>query len=107
MASIRKKGRSFEVRIKVSGVSKSKTFATLQECRTWARFAETELSDELKLTNHPGSLLTLLTLAQALTRYSIEVLPSLKGAAQERYCCLHEYSFVSDLQMDNRRLVTR
>jgi len=85
MASIRKKGRSFEVRIKVSGVSKSKTFATLQECRTWARFAETELSDELKLTNHPGSLLTLPTLAQALTRYSIEVLPSLKGAAQERY----------------------
>ena len=81
MASIRKKGRSFEVRIKVSGVSKSKTFATLQECRTWARFAETELSDELKLTNHAGSLLTLPTLAQALTRYSIEVLPSLKGGS--------------------------
>ena len=57
MASIRKKGRSFEVRIKVSGVSKSKTFATLQQCRTWARFAETELSDALKLTNHPDALL--------------------------------------------------
>ena len=85
MASIRKKGRSFEVRIKVSGVSKSKTFATLQECRTWARFAETELSDSLKLTNHPDGLSILPTLAQALTRYSIEVLPSLKGAAQERY----------------------
>jgi hypothetical protein len=52
MASIRKKGRSFEVRIKVSGVSKSKTFATLQQCRTWARFIETELSDALKLTIH-------------------------------------------------------
>jgi len=34
MASIRKKGRSFEARIKVGGVSKSKTFATFQQCRT-------------------------------------------------------------------------
>ena len=75
MASIRKKGRSFEVRIKVSGVSKSKTFATLQQCLTWARCAETELSETLKLTNHPDALPTL---AQALTRYSIEVLPSSK-----------------------------
>jgi hypothetical protein len=44
MASIRKKWRSFEVRIKVSGGSKSKTFATLQQCRTWARFADTGTS---------------------------------------------------------------
>ena len=63
MASIRKKGRSFEVRIKVSGVSKSKTFATLQQCRTWARCAETELSDSLKLTNDPDGLPILPTLA--------------------------------------------
>ena len=76
MASIRKKGRSFEVRIKIGGVCKSKTFETLQQCRTWARCAETELSDELKLNNHPDALPTL---AQALTRYSIEVLPFLKG----------------------------
>ena len=65
MASIRKKVRSFEVRIKIGGLSKCKTLAPLQQCRAWARCAETELSETLKPTNRPDALATLF---QALTR---------------------------------------
>lgn len=80
MASIRKKGRGYEVRIKVHGITRSKSFATMQQARTWARNAEPGL-----LTSPSPAAAPSITLVEALRRYEAEVLPKLKGAAQERY----------------------
>ena len=80
MASIRKKGRGYEVRIKVHGITRSKSFATMQQARTWARNAEPGL-----LTTPSPAAAPSITLAAALKRYEAEVLPKLKGAPQECY----------------------
>ena len=82
MASIRKKGRAYEARIKVQGNTLSKSFASLQQARAWAREAESELLARTKLAklNH-----TSISLDLALMRYMAEVIPTLKGAPQERY----------------------
>jgi integrase len=82
MASIRKKGRGYEVRVKVHGTAVSKSFATMQQARAWARGAESDLD----AAPVPASAaVTSITLAEALRRYEAAVLPKLKGASQERY----------------------
>lgn len=84
MASIRKKGRGYEARVKVHGTTRSKSFATHQLARAWARSAESALSTEecaVEATARSSSI----TLSAALERYAAEVLPRLKGAPQERY----------------------
>lgn len=44
MASIRKKGRGYEARVKIHGTTRSKSFATMQQARVWARSAELDIS---------------------------------------------------------------
>jgi hypothetical protein len=88
MASIRKKGRGYEARVKIHSTTRSKSFATMQQARAWARSAELDIvaTPEPVAVSVPGSTSTTsITLADALKRYEAEVLPKLKGAPQERY----------------------
>lgn len=88
MASIRKKGRGYEARVKIHGTTRSKSFATMQQARAWARSAELDIvaTPEPVSVSVPASTSTpSITLADALKRYEAEVLPKLKGAPQERY----------------------
>jgi integrase len=82
MASIRKKGRGYEARVKAHGTMRSKSFATMQQARAWARSAELDLISAANKAIPPTPSITL---RDALKRYEAEVLPKLKGAPQERY----------------------
>lgn len=80
MASIRKKGRGYEARVKVFGFARSKSFESLHAARRWAREVELKLNQEHHQAKRP---IKAITLTEALKRYTAEALPKLKGATQE------------------------
>ncbi len=84
MASIRKKGRGYEARVKIHGTTRSKSFATMQQARAWARSAELDIvatPEPVSVSVPATTSTTSITLADALKRYEAEVLPKLKEHA--------------------------
>ena len=77
MASFRKTKSGYEVRIKVRGLTRSKTVSTRQEGRLWASHAYKDL---LLSSEDIQRIPTLLELIQ---RYEKEVCPKHKGSRQE------------------------
>jgi len=56
MASIRKKGRGYEARVKIHGTTRSKSFATMQQARVWARSDLALVFRPLYLRSHAACL---------------------------------------------------
>ena len=78
MASIRAKGRGFEVRIHKDGRSLSRTLPSKDAAQAWAEGIKHGF-----ITLHSPSHAHWITLSEACERYEREVIPSHKGARQE------------------------
>ena len=83
MASIKKRGNSYQVQIRRKGsVSKSKCFGTFREARAWA----TQQEALLEAPNSPLRVVrerAIPTLSEALQRYQSEITPHKKSARKE------------------------
>lgn len=75
MASITQRSGRYQVRVRLAGQpTRTKTFRTKTEARTWAREQEARSDPEIKQA---------ITLAGALQRYSAEITPTKRGAERE------------------------
>jgi integrase len=81
MASIRKRGERWQVRITVGSQSVSKSFSTKVDAQKWARQQQVDLERGAVPLPPQESI----TLAQLLGRYIDEVLPLKRGYQQEFY----------------------
>lgn len=81
MASIRKRGERWQVRVTVGSQSVSKSFLTKVDAQKWARQQQVDLE---RGVIQPQSQVSI-TLAQLLERYIDEVLPLKRGYQQEFY----------------------
>jgi integrase len=91
MASITKRGNSFQAEIRRKGCpSKSKCFGTLKEAKAWAKLQEA-LLEALDSPLRGIRERAMPTLNEALMRYQEQITPSKKSAAKEgsfiRYWC--------------------
>lgn len=79
MASYRRKGSNYEFRVCINGVKRSKSFASIKEGKIWAKLEEVSLLGQRQAprSQYP-------TIRELGQLYSQHVLPTLKGAAQER-----------------------
>lgn len=83
MASIKQRGKSFQVQIRRKGTPNlSKCFKTLTEAKAWARQAESAI-DNAKSSFASVRNSNIPTLGQALLRYEHEVIPHKKCASKE------------------------
>jgi len=80
MASIRKKGNSWEARVRIQGFSDCKSFPTKKEALLWAGETETEMRRGVFTPRNEAEQTTL---GDALRRYSSTISPQKKGAKQE------------------------
>lgn len=91
MASYRRKGSNYEFRVCIHGVKRSKSFASIKEGKIWAKHEEVNLLQQNKAprSQYP-------TIRELSQLYSQHILPTLKGAAQERsrLHLLHNESFI-------------
>lgn len=78
MASVKKRGDVWGVRVSSGGRRESATFTTKREAEDWGRRRETELRRE-----QDGTLGEVRTLRDALRRYAAEVAPTHKGERWE------------------------
>lgn len=81
MATIRKRGDRWQARIQIKGTAEcSKSFSSRSDAEAWAKITEAEIIRGvfIKRTDSERT-----TLADALTKYEIEVTPGKRGAAQE------------------------
>lgn len=79
MASYRRKGSNYEFRVCIHGVKRSKSFASIKEGKIWAKHEEANLLDQRQApkSKYPS----IRELSQLYTQH---IVPTLKGAAQER-----------------------
>jgi integrase len=80
MASIRKKGNSWEARVRIQGFSDCKSFPTRKEALLWAGETETEMRRGVFT---PRKEAEQTCLGDALRRYKAHISPQKKGAKQE------------------------
>lgn len=83
MATIRLRGDRWQCRVQRREYKEvSKSFATKEDALRWARGIERQMD----LGDYaPSEPVDITTLSELLSKYEIEVTPSKKGAAQERY----------------------
>lgn len=80
MASIRKRGERWQVRIQLSGHPEaSKTFPNRRDAQLWAKKTEAEMERGVWLGNKQAAM----SIHDALKRYSEEVTPAKRGASRE------------------------
>lgn len=93
MASYRRKGSNYEFRVCINGVKRSKSFPSIKEGKIWAKLEEANLLKHRQTprSQHP-------TIRELSQLYSQHVLPTLKGAAQEksRLRLLNNESFIDE-----------
>jgi hypothetical protein len=77
MASIRKRGQTYQAQIRVKGIRESKTFFTLSEARDWSFLREMEIKNGRKWTSGTKKLSFL------LDEYAKNVTPNKKTAENE------------------------
>lgn len=83
MATIRKRGDKWQVRIQIKGVAEcSKSFSSRPDAESWAKVTEAEIIRGVFI-KRSGSERT--TLAEALVKYEKEVTPSKRGDDQEKH----------------------
>lgn len=81
MATIRKRGVSWQARIQIKGVAElAKTFSNRQDAEAWAKVTESEIIRGVFIKRSAAERTTL---AEALTKYEQEVTPNKRGAPQE------------------------
>jgi integrase len=80
MASIRKKGNSWEARVRIQGFSDCKSFPSKKEAQIWAGETETEMR---RGSFTPRNEAEQTSLGDALRRYRATISPQKKGAKQE------------------------
>jgi integrase len=79
MATIIKRGDKWRAQVRINGISKSGTFPTKLEAQHWAIKIEGEaLAGEKEMS-------AVMTFAELMMRYSVEVSPKKKGARWERF----------------------
>lgn len=84
MASIRKRGSSWQAQVRREGYSPfSKTFASKADAQAWARDQERSIDRAEAPTSAPE--LKGLTVANLLRRYRDKVTPTKRGEGPERY----------------------
>jgi len=92
MASYRRKGNSYEFRVCINGVKRSKSFTSITEGKRWAKLEEATLikTKEAPRADYP-------TLKELSELFSLHILPNLRGASQEesRLRLLLRESFVN------------
>ncbi len=78
MASHRRKGNSYEFRVCINGVKRSKSFTSLTQGKRWAKLEEAALlkTKDAPRTDYP-------TLRELSALFSVHILPNLRGASQE------------------------
>lgn len=81
MASVTRYRNGWRVFIRRDGVKRSRTFSTKAEAERWARQAEGKIAAPDFVDTSEAEKTSL---ADILTRYAEEVIPTKKGAAQER-----------------------
>lgn len=80
MASIRKRGNRWQVRIQLSGHPQaSKTFSNMKDAQLWAKKTELEIERGIWFGTQRADI----TIRDALKKYSQEVTPGKKGANRE------------------------
>ncbi len=90
MASIRKRGNRWQVRIQLSGHPQaSKTFSNIKDAQLWAKKTELEIERGIWL----GTQRVDMTISDALKKYSQEVTPYKKGASRELNRIKHLMSY--------------
>ncbi len=83
MATIRKRGNKYQVRVRRLGFDPiSRSFHLLKDAQEWARLQETQ-ADRGELPTNKKAL-EAITLGQLVERYRDEVLPRMKGEANEK-----------------------
>jgi integrase len=80
MASIRKKGNSWEARVRIQGFSDCKSFTSKKEAQIWAGETETEMR---RGSFTPRNEAEQTSLGDALRRYRATISPQKKGSKQE------------------------
>ena len=80
MASIRKKGSSWEARVRTHGFSDCKSFSSKKEAQLWAGETETEMRRGVFTPRNEAEKTSL---GDALQRYRATISPQKKGAKQE------------------------
>ncbi|MBW5805868.1 tyrosine-type recombinase/integrase [Burkholderia sp. COPS] len=83
--SIRLRRSKFQVRVTVNGRTASKSFDTEAEAQRWEVQQKVLLGHGIVEQSKPASELPELTLGEAITRYSAEILPGKRGQQSERY----------------------
>ena len=84
MATIRKRGKSWQVQIRPAGCPPiTRTFKRKPLADAWARQREAEIDRNGLIFNGPRD--KNITVGELLIRYGDEVLPSKRGQDQERY----------------------
>jgi len=81
MATIRKRGDSWQSRIQIKGVAEvAKTFSNRQDAEAWAKVTEAEIIRGVFIKRSDAERTTL---GEALDKYAKEVTPNKRGAYQE------------------------
>jgi len=90
MASIRKRGDRWQVRIQLSGHPEvSKTFPNKKDALLWAKTTEADIERGVWLSAKQPDM----SIEKALAKYSIEVTPGKKGASRELNRIKHLMSY--------------
>lgn len=83
MATIRKRGNSWQAQIRITGYpAQTRTFRHRADALAWAADMESEMRRGVWLSRVDAERTTF---GEALQRYEIEITPQKKGAPQERY----------------------
>ncbi|MBY4721438.1 tyrosine-type recombinase/integrase [Ralstonia mannitolilytica] len=83
--SIRLRGSRFQVRVTVNGRTAAQSFDTLAEAQRWETLQKILLEHGVAERSKTVAPPTKITLADAIDRYSIEVLPGKRGHRSEQY----------------------
>ena len=83
--SIRLRGSRFQVRVTVNGHTVAQSFDTLAEAQRWEAHQKILLEHGVAERSKPVAPTVKISLAEAIDRYSIEVLPEKRGCRSEQY----------------------
>lgn len=83
--SIRLRGSRFQVRVTVNGHTAAQSFDTLAEAQRWEAHQKILLEHGVAGRSKPVAPTVKISLADAIDRYSIEVLPEKRGCRSEQY----------------------
>ncbi|MEO1405318.1 MAG: hypothetical protein AAFV54_02355 [Pseudomonadota bacterium] len=83
--SIRLRGSRFQVRVTVNGHTAAQSFDTLAEAQRWEAHQKILLEHGVAGRSKPVTPTAKISLADAIDRYSIEILPGKRGRRSEQY----------------------